>query len=140
MKLQDFTGPIDLDLTLRDASLNPDVRPTRRAIAAASIGIEPEDAYYSVRELREACEWIHEGDPAGKAKLAQMLGNRCDDYQRCIYYNLAGRGVCVLIDDLLWLEALLAFCAWRGVLRWRICTQPLWPEALPQFCTWRGGL
>lgn len=107
MKLQDFTGPIDLDLTLRDASLNPDVRPTRRAIAAASIGIEPEDAYYSVRELREACEWIHEGDPAGKAKLAQMLGNRCDDYQRCIYYNLAGRGVCVLIDDLLWLEALL---------------------------------
>ena len=43
MKLQDFTGPIDLDLTLRDASLNPDVRDTRRAIAAASVGVDPEE-------------------------------------------------------------------------------------------------
>ncbi len=107
MKLQDFTGPIDLDITLREASLDPDIRDTRRAIAAASIGVEPEDAYYSVRELREACEWIHEDEPGGKRKLTQILGNACDDYQRCIYYNLAGRGVVVLLDDLLWLEALL---------------------------------
>ena len=107
MKLANYTGPIDLDLTLRDASLNPDVRETRRAIAAASIGVEPDDAYYSVRELREACEWIHESDPAGKKKLVQILGTACDDYQRCIYYNLAGRGVCVLLDDLRWLEEIL---------------------------------
>ena len=26
MKLQDFTGPIDLDITLREASLDPDIR------------------------------------------------------------------------------------------------------------------
>jgi len=30
-----------------------------------------------------------------------------DDFQRCIYYCLAGRGVVEMIDDLMWLEELL---------------------------------
>ena len=33
-------GQFDLDLTLRDASLDPLVTPTRRSLANASIGIE----------------------------------------------------------------------------------------------------
>ena len=47
-------GQFDLDLTLRDASLDPLATPTRRSLANASIGVEAFDAYYSARELYEA--------------------------------------------------------------------------------------
>lgn len=104
MKLSDFVDRFDLDLILRDESLDPLNTPTRRAIAALSIGVSPEDAYYSTRELREAVQWVHEGEIGGKARLARILSTGCDDYQRCIYYSLAGRGVCRIMDDLEWLE------------------------------------
>ena len=94
----DCIEAFDLDLTLKDASTDPIIRPTRRMIAAACIGMGPEDAYYSVRELREAIEWIHEGEPSGKRKLTQILGNQCDDFQRCIYYALAGKGIVLILD------------------------------------------
>ncbi|CCW17302.1 hypothetical protein EBBID32_16410 [Sphingobium indicum BiD32] len=98
----------DLDVTLRDAAIDEQHRPTRRMIANAAIGMHVEDAFYSVRELREAVSWIHEGEPGGKRKLTSILGNPAgDDFQRCIYFCLAGRGVVEMIDDLMWLEELL---------------------------------
>lgn len=98
----------DLDITLRDAALDMENRPTRRMIANAAIGMHVEDAYYSVRELREAVSWVHEGVSAGKLKLAEILGNDgADDFQRCIYFCLAGRGVVDMLDDLEWLEDML---------------------------------
>lgn len=108
MKTTDFRHRFDLDITLRDAALDPEVRPTRRMIANAAIGMHVEDAYFSARELREAIEWVHEGVPGGKAKLASILANTGgDDYQRCLYFCLAGRGVVGMLDDLMWLEDLL---------------------------------
>ena len=97
----------DIDIMLRDAAVDPHNRPTRRMIANAAIGIDADDAYYSLRELREAVSWVHEGDPRGKPKLKRMLGNQCDDYQRCLYYALAGRGIVQMLDDLEWLENIL---------------------------------
>lgn len=103
-----FVGKyFDTDIMLRDAAIDPQNRPTRRMIANAAIGVEVDDAYYSLRELREAISWIHEGDTRGKPKLARMLANECDDYQRCIYYALAGRGIVQMLDDLEWLEDIL---------------------------------
>ena len=103
-----FLSAFDLDVTLRDAALDEHNRPTRRMIANAAIGMHVEDAYFSVRELREAVSWIHEGETGGKRKLASILSNPVgDDFQRCIYFCLAGRGVVDMIDDLLWLERLL---------------------------------
>lgn len=61
MKKTVFHDRFDLDITLRDASLDADNRPTRRMIANAAIGMHVEDAYYSVREVREAVSWVHEG-------------------------------------------------------------------------------
>ena len=107
MKSSQFVVGFDLDLTLRDASLDEFNRPTRRMLAAAAIGTEVEDAYFAAVELREAVEWVHEGVPGCKRKLAMILGNKCDDYQRCLYYILAGRGVVQMLDDLMWLEDLL---------------------------------
>src|SRR3546814_4054828 len=77
-------------------------------LANAAIGMHVEDAYYSVRELREAVPWIHEGETGGKRKLASILSNPAgDDFQRCIYFCMAGRGVVEMIEDLMWMEALL---------------------------------
>ncbi len=108
MKNTAFHDRFDLDITLRDAGLDAENRPTRRMIANAAIGMDVEDAYYSVRELREAVAWTHEGDVAGKRKLMEILANDgADDFQRCIYFCLAGRGVVDMLDDLEWLEDLL---------------------------------
>lgn len=108
MKKTAFHDRFDLDITLRDAALDPDNRPTRRMIANAAIGMDVEDAYYSVRELREAIAETHEGDETGKRKLTAILANDgADDYQRCLYFCLAGRGVIEMLDDLEWLEDLL---------------------------------
>lgn len=108
MKFPAFIGLFDRDVQLRDVALDPLVRPTRRMIANACLGVGVDDAYYAVRELREAAEAVHEGEPAGKAKLVRVLSNDgCDDFQRTVYYSLAGRGVVGMLDDLMWLEALL---------------------------------
>ena len=108
MRTDKFRDRFDLDITLRDAALDAENRPTRRMIANASIGMDVEDAYYSVRELRQAVAWVHEGEPSGKAKLTAILANDgADDFQRCVYFCLAGRGVVAMLDDLEWLEDLL---------------------------------
>ena len=108
MTTSKFLDRFDLDITLRDASLDWENSPTRRMIANAAIGIEPLDAYYAVREIREAVAWTHEGRAEGKGKLASILSNpRADDFQRTVYFCLAGRGVVEMLDDLLWLEDLL---------------------------------
>lgn len=78
-------GKFDLDVTLRDAALDPNCRPTKRMLANASIGVEPFDAYYSARELYETLQGVFQGLPKAKARLMQILSCHCDDYQRCLY-------------------------------------------------------
>lgn len=100
-------GPFDLDLVLRDAALDPLNRPTHRMLANASLGVATLDAYYSTRELTETLEGVHEATPNAKARLARILSTECDDYQRCLYYCVAGRGVVQMLDDLQWLLEML---------------------------------
>ncbi len=97
----------DLDIVLRDASCDLNLPPARRAIAALCIGVGVDDAYLSVRELREAVSLVHENAAGGRAKLASVLSNSCDDFQRAIYYCLAGRGVVEMAEAMDWLLALL---------------------------------
>ena len=60
------------------------------------------------RRRRAGLRSFHEGIPAGKGKLSEILANDgADDFQRCIYFCLAGRGVVAMLDDLEWLEDLL---------------------------------
>ncbi|RIA46401.1 hypothetical protein DFR49_0942 [Hephaestia caeni] len=100
-------GTVDIDIVLVDASLDSVQRPERRAIAALSIGVEANDAYFAVAELRDAVDMVGKRHPGGQAKLGRILGTRCDDYQRAIYYALAGRGASHMLDDLDWLAAIL---------------------------------
>ena len=102
-----YSDHFDLDIALRDASCDLNLPPARRAIAALCIGVGVDDAYLSVRELREAVSLVHENAAGGRAKLASVLSNSCDDFQRAIYYSLAGRGVVEMAEAMDWLLALL---------------------------------
>ena len=107
MKLDDVLGGFDLDIVLRDVSCDAGVPPVRRAIAALCIGVGIDDAWLSVRELREAVSLVHEGADGGRARLATILSTACDDFQRAIYYCLAGRGVGEMAEAMDWLLAIL---------------------------------
>ena len=107
MPIGAHTDHFDLDIELRDASCDLNVLPARRAIAALCIGVGVDDAYFSVRELREAVSLVHENAPGGRAKLASILSTSCDDFQRAIYFCLAGRGVVEMADAMDWLLAML---------------------------------
>ncbi len=105
--LHDFCDGFDLDIALRDASCDPDQLPVHRVIAALCIGMDVNDAYYSARELREAVTLVLNDAEGGREKLVRILANRCDDFQRALYYALAGRGVVAMLEALDWLSALL---------------------------------
>ncbi|MDT0510131.1 hypothetical protein [Novosphingobium sp. MMS21-SN21R] len=107
MPIGAHTDHFDLDIALRDASCDLNVLPPRRAIAALCIGVDVDDANLSVRELREAVSLVHENAPGGRAKLAQILSTSCDDFQRAIYYCLAGRGVVEMAEAMDWLLGML---------------------------------
>src|SRR3546814_17822225 len=73
-----WLDPFDCDVALRDAALDESNRPTQRMIANASLGMHLEDAYYSVRELREAVTWVHEGVAGGKGRSEERrVGKGC---------------------------------------------------------------
>lgn len=97
----------DLDIMLHDEALNPLIAPTRRMLANAVLGVEPEDALYGADELLQAIEAVHEELPLGRDQLAQILARKGDDLQRCLYYILAGRGIVQMIDDMRWLVRML---------------------------------
>ena len=71
-----------------------------RALAGHSVGMPPEDGFLAARELHEAVCWAVEGRPEGKKRLAGILGCRGDDYQRSLFYSVAGRGPVGMLDDL----------------------------------------
>lgn len=123
-------GTVDIDIVLVDASLDPVQRPERRAIAGLSIGVEANEAYYAVAELRDAVEMVGKRHPEGQAMLSRILGTRCDDYQRAIYYALAGRGASHMLDDLDWLVTILE--ARGSVARQYAVTSPIPPYVAPE--------
>lgn len=49
MKISGFRHWVDVEIGLRDASVDPHERPSRRMIANACLGVGLDDAYYSVR-------------------------------------------------------------------------------------------
>lgn len=135
MNMNAVLDAFDLDIALRDVSCDPEILPVRRAIAALCIGVDLDDAYLSVRELREAVSLVHEGAEGSKARLAAVLSNSCDDFQRSIYYCLAGRGVAQMAEAMDWLLDILKArgrtAAWlsRSRLRRKDLVSPYVAEA-----------
>lgn len=101
-------GRFDLDIQLRDEAVSEKNTPVMRMLANASIGVATLDAFYAARELREAIGQVFEGKAGAKKRLATILATPCDDYQRCLYFACAGRGIVQMLDALDWLIDILS--------------------------------
>jgi hypothetical protein len=82
---------IDIDLGLAEVRDCNDEHWTMRALAGASVGVDPEDALSAASELSRAVNGLMAGNRETKSELATILGGRGNDYQRCLWYALAGR-------------------------------------------------
>ena len=113
---------IDIDLGLAEVRDCNDEHWTMRALAGASVGVDPEDALSAASELSRAVNGLMAGHPEAKAELATILGGRGNDYQRCLWYALAGRdplGTSVDLGRLVDLLGARAQCAHDAALSGR---------------------
>jgi hypothetical protein len=82
---------INVDATLIETRDNEDLPWENRALAGASVGVDPVAGLQAVTELETALNAVLRGDYAGKSALARILSATSCDYQRALWYNLAGR-------------------------------------------------
>jgi hypothetical protein len=103
MLVECFVDVFDLDLGLIDHRDDVDLHWSRRALAGLSVGMPAGDAFHAARELMNAVQLIVSGSRRGRVKLAEILGNKCDDYQRALWYTVSGRDPFGVLADLSWL-------------------------------------
>ena len=109
MALQDlWLEGIDIDGALYDVRDDDSQTWEARALAGASIGIDPIAGLRAVIELSTAMERLVRGESEGKAQLANILGRDGDDYQRCLWYSVAGRDPLAVATCFSELEKLMA--------------------------------
>jgi hypothetical protein len=82
---------INVDATLIERRDDEDLPWEERALAGASVGIDAVAGLQAVIELETALTAVLRGDHAGKSALARILSATGHDYQRALWYNLAGR-------------------------------------------------
>jgi hypothetical protein len=92
--------PFDIDAELKEIADCNHEQNSLRVLALLSIGLPAEEAFLRCRELLETVQWSASNQPAGKRRLAALLGSQENDYQRAIYYALAGRGALAMLADL----------------------------------------
>lgn len=88
---RDWLEGLDIDLGLIEVRDDVDAPWERRALAGASVGMDPEEALIQAHELASAIDLMVAGNPLGKPALAGILGDPGNDYQRCLWYTVAGR-------------------------------------------------
>src|SRR3546814_13127129 len=98
----------DIDGALYDVRDDDSQTWKARALAGASIGIDAIAGFRAVLELCEAMNRIVRGEDDGKRRLAEILGRDGDDYQRCLWYSVAGRDPLAVATCFSELEKLLA--------------------------------
>jgi hypothetical protein len=92
--------PFDIDAELKEIADCDHELNSIRVIALLSIGLPAEEAFLRSRELLEAVQSSASDRPAGKRQLATLLGANENDFQRALYYALAGRGAVAMLADL----------------------------------------
>lgn len=94
-----FTEPVDPDLILQDTAREHQDH-EMRAMASLTLGIGLDDAYFAVQELIEAMRLTIRCPNEGKTILSNILSDDWSDYQRGIYFCVAGRGQSKMIKML----------------------------------------
>ncbi len=99
---------VDLEFSFEEALCNLKLASSKRVLAGLCIGMDEEDAFAAVNELHSAVAAAVGPDSAGAERLMEVLSNRaCDDFQRALYYALAGRGIDNMTTSLRWLREVL---------------------------------
>lgn len=98
---------IDVDLTLKEIRDCSDEPWTMRALAGASVGTNVRTAHEEAAELLEILDHMAVGFKSAKVRLARLLGAPGNDYQRCLFYSLAGRTPLETLVSLRWLVGAL---------------------------------
>jgi hypothetical protein len=99
---------VDLEFSFEEALCNPKLASSKRVLAGLCIGMDEEDAFAAVDELHAAVTAAVGTGSAGAERLMEVLSNRaCDDFQRALYYALAGRGIDNMVTSLRWLREVL---------------------------------
>ena len=92
--------PFNIDAEVKEIADCDYEQNSLRVLALLSIGLPAEEAFLRCRELLETVQWSASDVPAGKRRLAALLGSQENDYQRALYYALAGRGAIAMLADL----------------------------------------
>ena len=92
--------PFDIDAELKDIADSDHEQNSLRVLALLSIGLPADEAFLHCRELLKTVQWSASNLPAGKRRLAALLGANENDFQRALYYALAGRGAVAMLADL----------------------------------------
>ena len=66
--------PFDVDAELKDIADSDHEQNSLRVVALLSIGLPVEEAFLRCRELLETVQWAAGDHPAGKRRLAALLG------------------------------------------------------------------
>lgn len=104
---EDWLTGLNVDLGLMEVRDDVDEQWERRALAGASVGVDPQSALTRAHELASAIDLLIAGSPLGKIGLAGILSSDENDYQRCLWYALAGRHPFSVATDVRWLVGLL---------------------------------
>lgn len=82
---------VNVDATLIEVRDDEHAIWEERALAGASVGVDPVAGLQAVIDLDDALCGVLRGEHDGKVALARLLSNTGKDYQRALWYNLAGR-------------------------------------------------
>jgi hypothetical protein len=107
--------PFDIDVELKEIADSNDEQNSLRVIALLSIGLPADEAFLRCRELLETVQRSASHIPAVKRQLAALLGADENDYQRAVYYALAGRGAIAMLADLQRLTNVLKSRYWLSI-------------------------
>lgn len=91
MDTNTWLAGVNIDVGLTEVRDNEDLHWETRALAGASVGVDPVAGLQAVIELEIALTAVLRGDPLGKSALARILSAPGQDYQRALWFNLAGR-------------------------------------------------
>jgi hypothetical protein len=122
---------VDLEFSFEEALCNPRLASSKRVLAGLCIGMDEDDAFAAVNELHAAVAAAVGTGSAGSERLMEVLSNRaCDDFQRALYFALAGRGIDNMVTSLRWLREVLRIR--RRASSWaRLSNVPVVREASP---------
>lgn len=122
MELADFTGPIDFDLRLRDHLADEELGDLRKALAAVSLGEDPQQAEILADEMHFAFLLMDLDTTEGAEWVDHIRGTTRFHYQKVLMHVLLPAPPTHRVADLEWLlvelkrrRQLLAFCTHNGV-------------------------